>query len=140
MEDKPFVFDGQTEILTREVMEKMRLNEELLQDEPIRYLVYAWRGQIKVRAGKVLASFYPIDKTGRTVSYWLTKIPRSYMEVNSYGKVLCRSEEEIPQAVEMVRKYHESRKAAVIERDVVALSHINSIAGQQGYTILAERG
>ena len=138
--NKPFVFDGQVDRLTPEVMEKLRWQEEKIKDLPFCYLVYIWRDEIRVRKGKVWGGFHPTDDNGRPAGHWLSKIPYEYMKINSYGKVLCRHKKDIPQAVEMVRKHRQDKREAVIIRNQVAVSNIDAIAGQQGYTILTEKG
>ena len=140
MEDKPFVVDGQTEIISREVMEKLRWQEEKIKDLPFCFLVYAWRDEIKVKKGKVWGTFHPTDDNGHPIGARQSKIPYEYMKINSYGKVLCRHEKDIPQAIEMVKKHRQDKRAAVIMRNMVALNNIDAIAGQQGYTILTEKG
>jgi len=91
---------------------------------PIRWIVYPYHGEIKVQAGYISNSrtFVSADKNS-----WLVRIPSSFMKVGSRGKVLCRSEEEIPIAKQMVKEYCIKKIDEVGDSAISALYNIQHI-------------
>ena len=71
--------------------------------EQITYIVYTWRGEIKVKEGRMNynGTFLP----PKANSPWMSKCPREPMKINSYGKVWCKDKSQIPIAKEMVREH-----------------------------------
>lgn len=69
------------------------------------YLVYRYRGEIRVKRGKAGRVFYP-DNNPYT---WNTNCPHEFMKVTSYGRILARTEKEVPLAIDILRNYYEDK-------------------------------
>ena len=90
---------------------------------PTAWLVYFYRGEIKVRHGNTDGlNFYPLDS--RT---WLTKCPIRTMEVSSRGKVLVWNKADIPRAKEMVYQHYLNKTDEVKDKALVALGNIKKM-------------
>lgn len=88
---------------------------------PIGWLVYYYRGEIKVRKGNVRLghTFYPED-----TDTWQCGIPERSMEVTSKGKVLVWNEEDIPKAKQMIFDHYLNK---VDQVQGIAMSQLNNI-------------
>ena len=94
--------------------------DEYKKNLPVRWLVYYYKGEIKVRHGKTdFKNFYPDDS--RT---WLTKCPIGNMQISSRGKVLVMDENDIPRAKEMVYQHYLKKIDAVKDKALAALGNI----------------
>ncbi|MBP5565173.1 MAG: hypothetical protein J6X45_05575 [Lachnospiraceae bacterium] len=87
------------------------------------YLVYYYRGDIRVQAG------YPDGKTFtlRDQNKWLVGCPHCCGYVNSKGKVLCRREEDIPAAKQMIREHYINKISEVENTAVSRLYNIQKM-------------
>ncbi len=76
----------------------------------IYYRVYKHRGEIQVSRGVITATgnFEPFSQS----SPWMTQNP-DYTLTLEHGKVLCENENDIPEAIEMVKKGEEKPKAEI---------------------------
>lgn len=91
---------------------------------PVAWLVYYYKGEIKVKKGNVRIghTFYPVGE-----NIWHCGIPDKYMEVSSKGKVLVRHEEDIPIAKRMIYEHYLGKIDEVKTITVRALSNIKKM-------------
>ena len=75
---------------------------------PMAWLVYYYRGEIKVKHGTVGLNFYPDNSYS-----WQTGIPTEYMKINRAGKILVENEDDLPKAKEMLKTYYLNKEASV---------------------------
>lgn len=95
------------------------------------YLIYQYKGEIKIKKGKIGRNFYPLSKP----STYQTGIPSEIMKVSSTGKVLVTDEKDIPEAVNMLQKYYLLKKQEVKDRTEAANRNIESIINQKEFDI-----
>ena len=89
----------------------------------ISWLVYAYKGEIKVQRGYNKYGTFILEKQNR----WLSKTPIGYMKISSRGKVLVDCEEDIPKAVEMVKQYHIDKINEIENKAVTSLTNIQKM-------------
>lgn len=70
-------------------------------NKPISYLIYYYRGEIKVKAGYMDGVFFPLDKKHT----WQTGVPDTPMVVNSKSKIWVKRTEDIPKAKELLKEH-----------------------------------
>jgi predicted transcriptional regulator len=68
------------------------------------YLVYDYRGTIKIQTGEPTIDYSSFRISNS--SDYKTKIPKGYMKVYR-GKVLCGTKEMIPEAIDMIEEWRE---------------------------------
>ena len=89
----------------------------------IAWLVYAYKGKIKVQRGYTHYGAFILEKENR----WLSKTPIDYMKISSRGKVLVNCEEDIPKAIEMVKQYHIDKINEIENKAVTSLTNIQKM-------------
>ena len=94
------------------------------------YLVYRYRRDILVKKGRLTTVFQPEKGP------WHTGIPDTFMKVNSKGKILCRTEEEIPVAVDLLREYYKNKLETVQHQNDVSMNNIEAFINSSGYTLI----
>jgi hypothetical protein len=96
------------------------------------FLVYRYRTEILVKEGYAGGVFRP--KTGGYP--WHTGIPREYMKVNSKGKILCKTKEQIPIAVEMLREHYRKKIESVKHTSNVTVMNIIDCTNSEDYRLI----
>lgn len=89
----------------------------------ISWLVYAYKGEIKVRRGYNNYGTFVLEKQNR----WLSKTPSRYMQISSRGKVLVDREEDIPKAKDMVKQFYIDKINVIESKAVTSLTNIQSV-------------
>ena len=89
----------------------------------ISWLVYAYKGEIKVQRGYNNYGTFVLETQNR----WLSKTPSAYMQISSRGKVLVDREENIPAAKSMVKQFHIDKIDAIKNKAVTSLANIQSV-------------
>lgn len=112
--------------------EKLEERDRTTCSGPIAYLIYQFRGQIKVKEGRVGWNFYP---TGSIPSHYMTGVPRRYDVVTSKGKILVRNKEDIPEAIAKLQAYYAKRREDIECRGYQANKNVVSIINQKEYAI-----
>lgn len=94
----------------------------------VSWLVYYYRGEIKVSRGYVAnnGTFTLADRNS-----WQTQVPASYMKVSSAGKVLVRNEEDIPRAKMMIYEHYLGKIKDIEEKALSALYGIQKMVKEQ---------
>ena len=99
--------------------------DSYMEKQPIIYLVYYYKGKIKVKMGKRYSrTFHEMVGDKVKSSPWHTGIPDDYMECNSKNKVLCYYYSDVPKAKEMIRNNLVKR---LDEYSSISLSTIQNI-------------
>ena len=70
------------------------------------YIVYDYKGSIKVCNGHVDEDFLSFEVNSDNKYDYRTRIPDDYMKIRD-GKVICRSKDDIPEAITMIEKWRE---------------------------------
>jgi len=89
----------------------------------ISWLVYAYKGEIKVQRGYNNYGTFVLETQNR----WLSKTPSVYMQISSRGKVLVDREENIPAAENMVKQFYIDKINAIESKAVTSLANIQNI-------------
>lgn len=91
---------------------------------PTGYLVYYYKGDIKVKRGNVClgGNFYPENE-----DIWHTHIPIRPMQVSSKGRVVCWRAEDIPKAKRMIYEHYLGKIDEVHTVAIRALSNIKKM-------------
>ena len=91
----------------------------------ITYMVYTWRGEIKVKEGIMRGNgvFFPPNAN----SPWMSKCPTEPMKINSRAKVWCIDESQIPRAKEMLIEYARRRIETIEGNYNSAIRNVNKI-------------
>ena len=120
----------QEECKARDYIHKEKIKERLdtVINGPIGYLVYQYKGQIKVKKGRVGWNFYPVNENP---SHYMTGIPTRYNVVTSKGKILVRNENDIPEAVTKLQEYYAKRRDEIERKGYTANKNIVSIINQK---------
>ena len=103
-----------------------------INDKNLCYLVYRYKGQIKVKKGyDGRRVFYPASN----VSVYQTGIPEEYMKVSSKGKVLVKDENDIPKAIQILKDHYSKKLDDVEHANGAAFSNTVSVINQEGWVI-----
>ena len=89
---------------------------------PVCWLVYYYKGAIKIKKGRMGRNFYPDNEY-----LWHTGVPRKAMQVSSKGKVLCWNETDVPLAKQMIYEHYVKKVDEVRDRAVAALDNIKKM-------------
>jgi len=84
------------------------------------YLIYRYKGEIRVKKGRAGRVFYP----DYNPHIWNTNCPTEFNKVTSAGRILVRTEDEIPEAVEMLRNHYRSKVNSVQHTVDVSIKNI----------------
>ena len=99
------------------------------------YLVYRYKGEIRVRhgikGGGLGHVFYPDNHPS-----WMTNIPEEYMKVTSAGRVLVKHEDDILEAVEMLREHYRKKVENVQHTSSTTMKNIMECVEGRGYTVI----
>lgn len=96
------------------------------------YLVYRYKGEIRVRHGiKGRYVFYPDNHPS-----WMTNIPEEYMKVTSAGRVLVKHENDVLEAVEMLREHYRKKVENVQHTSSTTMKNIMECVEGRGYTVI----
>lgn len=99
-----------------------------------KYLIYYFRGEIKVKEGYVNTLndipypetvFYPKNE-----NTWQTGIPSCCGVVSSKGKIVVRNKEDIPKAVRMVQEHYIAKIDETQNKAITALTNIQKMIDQ----------
>lgn len=82
-------------------------------DKQISYLIYYYRGEIKVKEGYMGNNFYPLDKKYP----YHTGVPHKPMIVNSKGKIWAKQKDDIPRAKELLKDYITKQYVSTIQKN-----------------------
>lgn len=92
--------------------------KEALKTEPKKWLIYVHNGEIIVKEGIILSTenlpfthytFYPNDYYDKSYRYSYTQLPDKPLTFG-YGKIWCNLEEDIPKAINIIKKHYSLRK------------------------------
>lgn len=92
------------------------------------YLVYRYKNEIRVRHGVKNGTFFPDNHPT-----WMTGIPDQYMTVSSSGKVLVKNENDILEAVEMLREHYRKKVENVKHTSNTTTKNIIECVEGKGY-------
>ena len=81
-------------------------------NKQISYLIYYYRGEIKVKAGYMDGVFCPLDNKHT----WQTGVPHKPMVVNSKSKIWVKRTEDIPKAKELLKEHILNRYTETITK------------------------
>lgn len=99
----------------------------------IYYLIYVYRGEIKIRrcerSTSCKYSFKQIDPPKNRKHYLYTNIPESPMVV-MHGKIYCESIGDVPECVRQIKKHYKDRELSLersleLARMVILSYHSN---------------
>lgn len=81
------------------------------------YLIYVYRGEIKIRQCKRTGrSFEPIENTGK-IKYYHTNLPDGPM-ILQHGKIYCETLGDVPECVRIMKNHYKDR-VLQLERSVL---------------------
>ena len=99
-----------------------------------KYLIYYFRGEIKVKEGYVSTPndipypetvFYPKNE-----NTWQTGIPSCCGVVSSKGKIVVEHKEDIPKAIQMVQEHYIAKIEETRNKGITALMNIQKMIEQ----------
>lgn len=99
-----------------------------------KYLIYYFRGEIKVKEGYVNTPndipypetvFYPKNE-----NTWQTGIPSCCGVVSSKGKIVVKHKEDIPKAIQMVQEHYIAKIEETRNKGITALMNIQKMIEQ----------
>ena len=86
------------------------------------YLLYYYRGNIKVKHGKWSGVFFPDNENA-----CLTKVPQRFNVVSSRGKIIVRDAEDIPKAKEMLYQHYLNKIDDINHKATTSLTNIKKM-------------
>lgn len=104
----------------------LKEKDRILSRQPVSYLVYAWRGEIRVKAGRRIPgdkTFHPIEGAA-----WHTHVPVEELTLRR-GRVWVTNKEDIPCAVKMIQEYYRERITVIHTKYQTAIANAESISG-----------
>ena len=87
------------------------------------YLIYCYRGEIKVQRGYDQYGTFVLDNQNR----WMSKTPYAHNIVSSYGKIIVDNEENIPQAAEKIKQHYIDKINDIEHKAVASLNNIQKM-------------
>ena len=90
---------------------------------PISYLVYYYKGEIKVQRGHDNYGIFVVDDENRSYA----KTPKRHYQVSSCGKIIVDREEDIPKAKEMLIEHYKNKLDSIKRQKDIAISNIEKL-------------